>query len=161
LISYFTDTDKATIMDKPFPDIETLIPHRGPMKLIEKIISFQEDGAVTGTTASRHWPLFNGNSISPLVFIELVAQTAGINNGMEFKKVHGENARASGWLVGIKEATFLLDEILPGDRFIIQANNHFIFESYREIKGIITKGSDIVSKILLQVVQADDNGDWK
>lgn len=144
-------------MDKPFPDIETLIPHRGTMKLIEKIISVHEDGAVTRAVANRHWPLYNGHSISPLVFIELVAQTSGIKNGMEFKDTYGADAEVSGWLVGIKTARFFLQEILPGERFMVEAKNHFVFESYREIKGTVSRKSGIVAEVTLQVIQADDN----
>ncbi len=50
-------------------DIETLIPHRRRMRLIE-IIEFDEERCVT-TSRGPHWPLSRDRGVNPIVMIEL------------------------------------------------------------------------------------------
>ncbi len=144
----------------PFPlDIDDLIPHQGKMRLVDKIVSVDHKGAATVAVAGRKWPLFNGKTIDPLVMIELVAQTAGIKNGVDRQKTQGKDSDKKGWLVGIKQATFFIGDIHPGDRLETWAENSFVFENYRQISGVVTVKGKEAARITLQVVQADNQPD--
>jgi len=82
-------------------DIEALLPHRNGMKLIDSIIEVNKEGAVSESTVTEKWPLIEGDSINPIVLIELVAQTAGICIGWEElnSKKRGRTPRGrDGWL---------------------------------------------------------------
>ncbi len=135
--------------------IEELLPHRGRMKLVDEIIELNDDFAVTGATATHKWPLFDGRAISPLVLIELVAQTAGIKNGMDRIRIQGADVDKRGWLVGIKQARFMVAEIFPGDCVITRAWNAYQLETYFNIEGEAVIGSRLVARVSLQAVQAD------
>lgn len=133
--------------------IEELLPHRGRMKLVDEILELTDDIAVTGATATRRWPLFNGTGISPLVLVELVAQTAGIKNGLTRIRIQGPDADKRGWIVGIKQARFEVDEIFPGDRVITRAWNEYQLENYFSIAGEASIDSRVVARVSLQAVQ--------
>ncbi len=134
--------------------IEALLPHRGRMKLVDEILQLDDEVAVTAATATCRWPLFDGRAIGPLVLVELVAQTAGIKNGLDRICTQGSHADKRGWLVGIKQARFEVDAIFPGDRIITRAWNAYQLETYFNIEGEATLDSAVIGRVSLQVIQA-------
>jgi len=136
--------------------IEDLLPHRGRMKLVDEILQLDDDVAVTAATATHRWPLFDGQSISPLVMVELVAQTAGIKNGLDRIRTQGPEADKRGWLVGIKQARFEVDAIFPGDRIVTRAWNAYQRDTYFNIEGEIARDSVVIGRVSLQAIQATD-----
>jgi predicted hotdog family 3-hydroxylacyl-ACP dehydratase len=134
--------------------IEELLPHRGRMKLVDEILRLDDEVAVTAATATRKWPLFDGRAISPLVLVELVAQTAGIKNGLDRIRIQGPDADKRGWLVGIKQARFAVDAIFPGDRIVTRAWNAYQLETYFNIEGEATLDSEVIGRVSLQAIQA-------
>lgn len=136
--------------------VEALLPHRGRMKLIDEILSIDEQQAVTRSTVTERWPFYQDNGINNLVFIELVAQTAGISNNYAGIKKQGDKYVPSGWLVGIKQACFNVDRVELNTEIITRAGNAYAFESYREIFGTVEIGSTVVGEVRLQVIQSDE-----
>jgi predicted hotdog family 3-hydroxylacyl-ACP dehydratase len=134
--------------------IEGLLPHRGRMQLVDEILQLDDDMAVTAATATRRWPLFDGSLINPLVLVELVAQTAGIKNGLERIRTQGSKADKRGWLVGIKQARFETDAIYPGDRIVTKAWNAYQRETYFNIEGEAMRDSQVIGRVSLQAIQA-------
>ena len=141
-------------MDAKTLSIEELLPHRNRMKLVDEILELTDDIAVTGATATREWPLYSGTGISPLVLVELVAQTAGIKNGLDRVRTQGPDADRRGWIVGVKQARFEVDEIFPGDRVITRAWNEYQLDNYFNIAGEASIDSRVVARVSLQVIQA-------
>jgi predicted hotdog family 3-hydroxylacyl-ACP dehydratase len=62
-------------------DIESLIPHRGKIKIISGILEIKETTAIGIATVNPNWPLYNEDSVNSLVLIEAIAQTAAIVDG--------------------------------------------------------------------------------
>lgn len=135
--------------------IEDLLPHRDRMLLIDEIFELDHDMAVTCATVTDRWPFFNGNGVDPLVLIEVVAQTAGINNGWVRIKKHGKDSEKKGWLVGIKQARFFVDTLALNDRIQTRTENQFEYEGYRQIMGTARIGSEVVGEVALQIIQAE------
>ena len=138
-----------------YPDIEALLPHRGRMLLIDEIVRIDGDGAVSKATPDTAWPLSNGSRVSPLMIVELVAQTSGLNNGLERLNTEGREAEVKGWLVGVKKALFHVRTIPLGAEIITETRNSFKFEGFREIKGFSKIGDTIIGEAVIQVVRAD------
>ncbi|MCP3951475.1 MAG: hypothetical protein GY697_04560 [Desulfobacterales bacterium] len=141
-------------MDPGALSIGVLLPHRGRMKLVDEVLQLNDEVAVTAATATCRWPLFDGHTISPLILVELVAQTAGIKNGLERIRTQGLDADKRGWLVGIKQARFEVDTIFPGDRIITRAWNAYQLETYFNIEGEATLDSAVIGRVSLQAIQA-------
>ncbi len=133
---------------------ETLLPHRGRMLLVSRILVLNDDQATTLSVAHRDWPLFEKGLISPLILVELVAQTAGVHNGLARLKTRGECSETRGWLVGVKKAWFHVDAIAPGEAITTTVRNAFVFENLREITGLATINGRPVAEVTLQVVEA-------
>jgi len=144
-------------MDVSFSDIriEDILPHRGRMKLVDKIIEIHKDKVVTEAVVNETWPLIRRKNISPLILIELVAQTAGICNGIERIKKYGLNSEKKGWIVGIKKAVFHVMEIPVGSRIVTHIENRFKYDAFREIKGKAIIGSITACEVILQVFQPE------
>src|SRR5210317_819963 len=136
--------------------IEDLLPHRDRMLLIDEILVVDHNMAVTSTTVTDRWPFFNGNGVDPLILIEVVAQTAGINNGWVRIKKHGKDSEKKGWLVGIKQSRFFVDTLALDDRIETHVKNQFKYEGYRQILGTARSGSEVVGEVVLQVIRTEE-----
>jgi predicted hotdog family 3-hydroxylacyl-ACP dehydratase len=138
-----------------YPDIEHLLPHRGRMLLIDEVVEIDGNKAVSRATPNARWPLSDGSQVSPLMVIELVAQTCGLSNGMEWRSAEGRKAEIKGFLVGVKKATFHVRSLPLGEAILTETRNTFAFEGFREIEGTCKSGETIIGEAVLQVVRAD------
>ena len=139
-------------------NIEDLLPHRDRMLLIDEILEVDDKTAVTHATVTDQWPFFDGQAVDSLILIELVAQTAGINNSWVRIKKRGQDSEKKGWLVGIKQSRFFVDSISLHERIITRAENQFEYGNYRHITGIARIGNDVVGEISLQLIQIEPAG---
>jgi len=133
---------------------ETLLPHRGRMLLVGEILSLDEEQATTLSIAHRNWPLFKDGVINPLILVELVAQTAGVHNGLRRLNTRGEGSETRGWLVGVKKAVFYVNAIALGEPVTTTARNAFVFDNLREITGTASINGRLAAEVTLQVVEA-------
>lgn len=133
--------------------IEDLLPHRGRMCLVSEILSLEEHRAVTRAVVGSQWPLVAGGEVDALILVELVAQTAGINNGWARVRQRGMDSEKTGWLVGIKKARFFIRSIPLHTPVITYAENHFEYDSFREIHGHAEIDGRRAGEIVLQVFQ--------
>ena len=133
--------------------IEDLLPHRDRMLLIDEVLEVTDTTAVTCATVTDRWPLFDGQAVDSLILIELVAQTAGVNNGWVRIKQHGLDSEKKGWLVGIKQSRLLVDTLELNDRIITRAENKFEYEGYRQILGTARLDNKLIGEVALQVIQ--------
>jgi predicted hotdog family 3-hydroxylacyl-ACP dehydratase len=138
-------------------EIENLIPHRGPMKLIDTIITVDRKQAVSRATVKESWPLFADKAVSPIVLVELAAQTAGVCIGWNEKmKTDGPETKAAGWLVGIKKARFYVDMISLETCITIRSEIRLAVENYREIAATASIGDKVAAEINLQILQKEE-----
>jgi len=138
---------------------EALLPHRGRMLLVGEILSLDDEQAITLSVAHRNWPLVKDGVVNPLILVELVAQTAGVHNGLRRLKTRGEGSETRGWLVGIKKAVFHVNAIALGEPVTTTARNAFVFENLREITGTASINGRLAAEVTLQVVEASDTAD--
>jgi len=130
-------------------EIDTLIPHRRPLRLIDEILSVDEDSAMSAASINRQWPLLTDGAVNPIVLIELVAQTAAALGGLKKKK---EAAVGGGLIVGIKSANFFIDEIPMNSRIITRSTTRLLLDNFKEITGVVRINDAVVAEIALQSV---------
>jgi len=130
-------------------EIDTLMPHRRPLRLIDEILSVDEDSAVSAATINRQWPLLADGAANPIVLVELVAQTAAALGG--FKKKRGA-AAGGGLIVGIKSANFFIDAIPLHSRIITRSTTRLLIDNFKEITGVVRIDDAVVAEIALQSV---------
>jgi len=139
----------------PNIDIESLIPHRAPIKIINEVLEIQEDFAITTAIVNPSWPLFGGNAADSLVLIEAVAQTAAIVEG--YKRAKRGKAGVKGWLVGVKNAEFNVAKIPIDTQLTILVNSKYSFDNYGVVQGIIKTGENILATIVLQALRLNED----
>lgn len=142
-------------MPKPPIEIPQLIPHRGRMLLISEIVSFDHQSATTRSTAAPHWPMVGPRGVNALVLVELVAQTAAVNNGLELIAREGPDSDVRGWIVGIKQAVFHLDHFPVGTTVTVMSKNRFAYDSFREVHGVAEIDNLVAAEVTLQLMQAE------
>ncbi len=133
---------------------DSILPHREPMLLIEEILVLDDSCAVTRSVATDKWPLCDGRNVSAIVLIELVAQTSGIHNGFIREKREGAAAGTMGWIVGIRQARFLVDPLPVGTELVTRTENQMEFEGFRDIFGRVEIAGEMVAEIALQLLRA-------
>ena len=138
----------------PNIDIESLIPHREPIKIISKVLDIQEDFAIATAVVNPNWPLFDGDAADSLVLIEAIAQTAALVEG--YKRSKQGKAGVKGWLVGIKNAEFNVAKIPVDTQLTVFVNSKYSFDNYGVVQGIIKTGEDILATIVLQALRFNE-----
>ena len=137
------------------PQIEDLLPHRGRLLLIEKIRHLSDNEAETQATVNAQWPFFSNGRAAAIVLIELVAQTAGVNNGWTRLRQDGIHADRKGWIVGIKQASLLVASVAANGILITRTVNRYAFEGFREIEGTVAMGSQTVAEVTLHLMRSE------
>lgn len=150
---YFYHEDNMILSDIT---IENLIPHRDRMKLVDEILALDGTTAETASVVSEKWPTAGKSGVCAVILVELVAQTAGVCIGWREIKKHGNTEGGRGWLVGIKQAVFMLDPIPFGTRIVTSTQKKFSFEGLSEISGDVKIADESIAKVTLQVVQEED-----
>lgn len=138
-------------MIMPNIDIDSLIPHRKPIRIISDVLEIQEDYAVATAIVNPDWPLFDGDAVDSLVLIEATAQTAAIVEG--YKRSKQGKAGVKGWLVGIKNAEFNVAKIPVNTQLTIFVNSKYSFDNYGVVQGTIKSGDDVLAIIVLQALR--------
>ena len=83
-------------------DVEALIPHRLPMRLVETITRVDDSNIETAAVVRDTWPTVRDGRAQTLMLIELIAQTAAVLQG--WRERNEGKAGTGGLLVGIPEA---------------------------------------------------------
>ncbi|MCF8128279.1 MAG: hypothetical protein K9N10_07170 [Deltaproteobacteria bacterium] len=135
-------------------DVESLIPHRNRMRLVDEIIFVDEKTAVTTASVTETWPMVDSGLASCMVLVELVAQTAGVCIGWKEYQVKGNTEGGTGWIVGVKEAVFHCCDLPLHSRIITESKRVFQVELYSEIAGVARMGDKILAEVKLQVLQS-------
>lgn len=139
----------------PNIDIDSLIPHRDRIKMITKVLEITPESAVAEATVNINWPSYDGEAVSPIVLIEVVAQTGAVIDGYK-RKLQGKTG-GKGWLVGVKDARFNVPEISLGTRIVASVSNSYSFDKYSVIKGTVKDGEKILAEIVLQALRMNED----
>ena len=136
-------------------DIDSLIPHRGKIRIISGILEIKENSAISAATVNSDWPLYDGEAASSLVLIEAIAQTAAIIEGYK-RKLRGESG-VKGWLVGIKNAEFNVEKIPVDTDIIIILKNSYSFDNYGVVEGTVKSGEKVLATATLQAIRLNED----
>ena len=135
-----------------YPSIDSLIPHRDRMKLVDEIVELTEESAITRATVSSLWPLLSGEKVDPLVIIELTAQTAAIHISWKRGVAQGKES-GGGLLVGVKEAEFFVDFLPLGMMLTTSVKNMYSLENYTVLEGMVCAENGNVGRVEIQVIR--------
>ena len=136
-------------------DLEEYLPHRAGMKLVERVLQADENGAVTESVVGPQWPLVDKAQVPSLVAVELAAQSASLCVGIRARQTDPGAGGGKGWLVGIKEARFSVQPIAVGSCIITWVTIEFSYENYTGIRSVATVDDRWIGDVQLQVMQSE------
>jgi predicted hotdog family 3-hydroxylacyl-ACP dehydratase len=134
--------------------LEDLLPHRASMLLIDQILEVDSGHAITLSRVAGTWPLTGRHGVSPLIMVELAAQTAGVCTGWDRIRTQGLDSDQMGWLVAVKRADFFIDHLPIGTPVMVKAENTLIFENFREVSSRVYHEDRLIAEVVLQLYQA-------
>ena len=113
-------------------DIEALIPHRAPMRLVDAVRSVDEEAIETEATVRSSWPTVENGCARTIILIEIVAQSAAALMGW---RQHGTPDGRPGLLVGVPHATLCRPLLPVGTRLLCGVRLSRSLGSYYAIDG--------------------------
>lgn len=134
--------------------LEDLLPHRGAMLLVGRVLEVDAGHAVTLSTVEASWPMAGPDGVPALIAVELAAQTAGVCNGWERIQTRGPDSDQLGWLVAVKRADFFTDRLPVGMPVRTRADNTLAFDKFREVTSQLYHGDHLLAEVVLQLYQA-------
>ncbi|MBZ5638602.1 MAG: hypothetical protein LAO51_07565 [Acidobacteriia bacterium] len=102
-------------MAPTLPEIEDLIPHGGPTRLLQAIEEVLEDRLVCRALIPASNAFVSGGSAPAFIGLEVAAQAAAVAEALERFDAGRAVAPRIGYLVGVRDAVFSVDR-LPIDR---------------------------------------------
>ena len=109
-------------------NIDELIPHRPPIRVLS-----------------------DGQTVSAMMLIEAMAQTAALVEGFN-NKLKGRPG-VKGWLVGIKSARFYRERVAVGADLTVEVKSIATFDDYAVIEGEVRDRDDLIAEAVLQAVK--------
>lgn len=93
------------------PQLETLLPHRPPMRLIDELVAADDKSVRCAATPGTDFVFaLPDGTFEPLVLLELMAQTAAVLAGLQARTAG--RAPGAGWLVSCRELVLEVRERL-------------------------------------------------
>jgi predicted hotdog family 3-hydroxylacyl-ACP dehydratase len=88
------------------PDLDDLLPHRPPMRLVERIAMETEGGVVCAVRVPERNAFNAGGSAPALVALEMAAQAAAVYEALRRFREAGDAGARLGYLVGARDVRF-------------------------------------------------------
>jgi predicted hotdog family 3-hydroxylacyl-ACP dehydratase len=118
-------------------EAEHIVPHRKPIRLVDRLIECTEDAATAEATIEPENVLADEDGrVDRAVFIELMAQTYAACKG-HLGIIQGEPVR-KGFLVGVRSLS-ISGDLSVGDRAVIQVKKATVFGAFAVIDGIVLR----------------------
>jgi len=126
-----------------------LIPHRAGMKLIDALTSFSEDDAIAVLDIQESNLFVTKNQqLDPIVFIELLAQTAAAHSGYKAKYENG--AEKFGFLVGVKDLK-IMGTAETGQQLTLKIHRDFQMENVSFLNGKVFTKKELLAEGILKL----------
>lgn len=138
-------------MTKPFaPQVLDLLPHRPPMRLIDKVISVQDTVCeVCSVIAAEHLFLRQDGTLAPEAFCEIIAQGYAIGEALRRQRA-GLSTNGGGYLASIRNLdVHALAQ--AGDELLTQVAIKENFENMRIVEGTVRRGETCLASAVVYI----------
>jgi predicted hotdog family 3-hydroxylacyl-ACP dehydratase len=114
-------------------DLDRLIPHRPPMRLLERVSMIDNEAVTCVCSVRDSWPGARDGQVPSSMLIEVLAQTAAALQG--WKERHESEHGRGGLLVGIPTARFAAATVPVGTELVCQVRKTHGTQSYAAFDG--------------------------
>ena len=134
-----------------FPDIETILPHRGSALLIDAITEFDEEHITTSSQPGDDFPYAQDGRIPSVVCIELIAQSVAAFVGM-LHRMKNEPPRI-GYLIGTPRMKFHCEDFAVGSAVTVQATCVLRNENAGTFSATVSIGEQTLAEGSVTVIE--------
>lgn len=132
-----------------FPlDARLLLPHKGPMCCIERLLSSTRTAAVAEVRLTAAHSLVTGDALERAGYVELAAQTAGAMQG--YDRQRRGLPPAFGYLVGAQDFVFHADA-RAGDTLAVRVAIQAELGEVTVLSACVMRGEEILAEGRLKV----------
>lgn len=135
-------SDLAGLLDR--------IPHRGPMRFIDEVLAVGPNWIRTRTTLDDDFLMARSGVVSPLVAIELFAQSAAAF--MAHRTASSDQPFVQGALLGSRKLDVHADQFAVGDTLVAECRETFGAGALAQFDCRLTRGDATVAEGVINVV---------
>jgi predicted hotdog family 3-hydroxylacyl-ACP dehydratase len=138
--------------------VETLIPHRKPMCLIDRLIEFKDQGGTVEASVPFDHALVDGDGrLDTLAVAEMIAQSYAAVKGYDDRRT-GEPVK-QGFLVGIRKIQFL-SAVFAGDLLRINVKTVGSIAGFAVVAGTVRRHQELLAEGEIKLwIQDDDQAE--
>ena len=134
-----------------YPPIADLVPHRPPMLLLDRVLSYDGERVVCEVVLQSRSPFAVDGEVPALVGLEYMAQAIAAGAGLSARG-RGRPGRV-GFLLGCRELTIAVDAFQVGDRLTIEARRTWGETDIGSFACKVRRGADVLVEGALTVYQ--------
>ncbi|HSZ80825.1 MAG TPA: 3-hydroxylacyl-ACP dehydratase [Polyangia bacterium] len=134
-----------------FPPIETLVPHKPPMLLLDRVLSYSTDFVSCEVVIRVDSPFVRDGVVPAIVGLEYMAQGVATFAGLSARE-KGEAPRI-GFLLGSRDVRVDVDGFPVGDRLVVEARRTWGEHDLGSFVCKVRRGGDVLVHGSLTVYQ--------
>jgi predicted hotdog family 3-hydroxylacyl-ACP dehydratase len=138
--------------DAGYPAIVELVPHRPPMLLLDRVLSYDGECVICETVLGPTSPFVEAGEVPAVVGIEYMAQAIAAGAGLSARD-KGETTKRMGFLLGCRDLTIAVDSFQVGDRLTVEARRTWGENELGSFACKVQRGDDVVVEGALTVYQ--------
>jgi predicted hotdog family 3-hydroxylacyl-ACP dehydratase len=123
-----------------YPPVARLLPHSGPMVLIDRLLRWEEDRAAATLRVRANTRFVEGDTLQTPCLLEHMAQTIAASLGYEAFR-DGRGLRR-GMIVGCREFKAHVDGVRVGDDLLIEVERESGSEAMSRFGSRVTREAD-------------------
>jgi predicted hotdog family 3-hydroxylacyl-ACP dehydratase len=135
-----------------YPPIVELVPHRPPMLLLDRVLSYDGERVVCETVLGPDSPFAEQGEVPAVVGIEYMAQTIAAGAGLSARD-KGDQAGRTGFLLGCRNLSIAVDSFQIGDRLTVEARRTWGENQIGSFACKVQRGSEVLVEGALTVYQ--------
>lgn len=137
-------------------ELDDLLPHRPPMRLIDRVVAVGEEHAVAEATIAPGMPFCGPGGLPAWVLVELFAQTAALIGGHRARLAGG--VAAQGYLLGTRRFTASAPTVPLGATLRLEARGEMSEATGMGSYRCHTVGGDLAAECVLSVYTPPRDG---
>jgi predicted hotdog family 3-hydroxylacyl-ACP dehydratase len=134
-----------------FPPIVELVPHKPPMVLLDRVLSYSTDFVCCAVEIRPDSAFVQDGGVPAVVGMEYMAQCVAVFAGLNARE-NGQPARI-GLLLGSRELRFDADLFPVGDRLTVEARRTWGENTLGSFACRVLRGTDVLVQGTLNVYQ--------
>lgn len=134
-----------------YPALETLLPHRPPMILIDELVRCDEREIVCSVVVREGAPFVTEGRVPALISLELFAQTVAALLGYQSR--HRSEPARMGLLLGTRELELLVDYLHVGDALTIHGQEEWRAAPLARYRCELRRGDELLAHAAISVAE--------